>query len=198
MNGRTLRRVKKHDSYGLKLMGNYIFPGMEYGYKSPGHNSAFTDADGNMYLVYHQRFALADERHEPRVHQLFLTSDNWLTVCPFATEGEMLCRKHYHEAELCGTYYLVKHGSDISGKIHKPLEVEFTRSGEILRDQGKPYGLYEPKEGGSITFTIGKTMYEGVVVQLNDEAGNPTMCVTGVGENQSVWAVKYLNEKEDI
>jgi arabinan endo-1,5-alpha-L-arabinosidase len=210
MNGRTLRRVKKHDSYGLKLIGNYIFPGMKYGYKSPGHNSAFTDADGKMYIVYHQRFALSDERHEPRVHQLFLTADNWLTVCPFATEGEMLCRKNYQEAELCGTYYLVEHGSDISGEIHEPLKVEFTMNGEIIRfaksktaekskttEKSKtaeePYGYYEPKDGGNITFSIGETTYEGVVVQLNDEAGNPTMCITGVGENQSVWAVKYLD-----
>jgi arabinan endo-1,5-alpha-L-arabinosidase len=116
----------------------------------------------------------------------------------------MLCRKNYQEAELCGTFYLVEHGSDISGEIHRPLKVEFTRSGEILRyleqdpqyentiKEADPYGYYQPEEGSRISFSIGKTNYEGVVVQLNDEAGNPTMCVTGVGENQSVWAVKYL------
>ncbi len=204
MNGKTLQRVRRHDTYGLKLIGNYIFPGMEYGYKAPGHNSAFVDTDGKMYIVYHQRFELDTERYEPRIHQLFRTKDNWLTVCPFATEGEMLCGKNYHEAEICGTFYLVEHGNDISGEIHHPLKVEFTRAGEILRyleqdpayantvKEADPYGYYQPEGGGRISFSIGETSYEGVVIQLNDEAGNPTMCVTGVGANESIWAVKYL------
>lgn len=204
MEGKTFRRVNHHDPYGLKLLGNYIFPSMECGYKSPGHNSAFEDQDGQIYIVYHQRFDLPTEVHEPRVHQLFRTKNGWLTVAPFATEGEMLCRKNYHESEICGTFYLVEHGLDISDEIHKPLKVEFTRAGEILKyveqspensntvKEGRPYGWYTLNEESRITFHAGGVTYEGVVVQLNDEAGNPTMCVTGVGANQSAWAVKYL------
>jgi hypothetical protein len=45
-----------------------------------------------------------------------------------------------------------------------------------------------------ITLNLGKNSYEGVIVQLNDEAGNPTMCITGVGGNQSAWAVRYLTQ----
>lgn len=56
MEGKTFRRVNHHDPYGLKLLGNYIFPSMECGYKSPGHNSAFKDQNGKIYIVYHQRF----------------------------------------------------------------------------------------------------------------------------------------------
>ena len=204
MEGKTFRRVNHHDPYGLKLMGNYMFPSMECGYKSPGHNSAFVDQDGQIYMVYHQRFDLATEMHEPRVHQLFRTGHNWLTVCPFATDGEMLCQKNYHESEILGTYYLVEHGLDISNRMHKPLRVEFVRGGDILKyvDQSaepqntlkyeKPYGEFILDGGGRIAFAVGGVHYEGVIVQLNDEAGNPTMCVTGVGENQSAWAVRYL------
>ena len=204
MEGKTFRRVNHHDPYGLKLMGNYIFPSMECGYKSPGHNSAFEDQDGAIYMVYHQRFDLPSEVHEPRVHQLFRTKNNWLTVCPFATDGEMLCRKNYHESEICGTYYLVEHCQDISNEMHLPLKVEFTRAGEILKyleqepenantvKESKPYGYYTLDEESCISFNIQDISYEGVIVQLNDEAGNPTMCITGVGGNQSAWAVKYL------
>ncbi len=204
MAGKTFRRVNHHDPYGLKLLGNYIFPSMERGYKSPGHNSAFKDQDGKIYIVYHQRFEGESEVHEPRVHQLFRTGNNWLTVCPFATDGEMLCPKNYHESEVCGTFYVVEHGLDISNEIHRPLRVEFTRGGEILKylDQSanpenplkveRPYGYYTLDGESKITFSLNGITYEGVIVQLNDEAGNPTMCITGVGENQSAWAVKYL------
>jgi arabinan endo-1,5-alpha-L-arabinosidase len=204
MEGKTFRRVSHHDPYGLKLVGNYIFPSMEYGYKSPGHNSAFKDKDGHIYIVYHQRFDVESEMHEPRVHQLFRTGSNWLTVCPFATDGEMLCKKSYHESELCGTFYVIEHGLDISNEMHRPLRVEFSRGGEIRRylDQSDnpehalkledPCGYYTLDGDSRIAFTLNGVSYEGVIVQLNDEAGNPTMCITGVGANQSAWAVKYI------
>lgn len=204
MDGRTFRRVNHHEPYGLKLIGNYIFPGMECGYKSPGHNSAFVDWDGKMYMVYHQRFDLDTELHEPRVHQLFRTRNGWLTAAPFATEGEMLCPKTYHTSELCGTYYVVEHGLDISSEMHKPVKTQFTMGGEILKYRNqdpesdsaetiaRPMGSFTLGDESCITLTIGENSYEGVIVQLNDEAGNPTMCITGVGGNQSAWAVRYL------
>lgn len=199
MEGKTFRRVNHHDPYGLKLMGNYIFPSMEYGYKSPGHNSAFIDSDGKMYIVYHQRFDVDSEMHEPRVHQLFRTKNGWLTVAPFATEGEMLCSKSYLEAEICGIYYVIEHGQDISSKVKKPVKVEFTRDNKIIcaettdgKKDKKLFGSYRLEDESRITVTIGKLVYECVIVQINDEAGNPTMCITGVGSNQSIWAVRYL------
>lgn len=198
MEGKTFRRVNHHDPYGLKLIGNYIFPSMEYGCKSPGHNSAFIDSDGKMYIVYHQRFDIDTEMHEPRVHQLFRTKNGWLTVSPFATEGEMLCTKAYLETEICGTYYVIEHGLDISPKLKKPVKVTFTGSNEILsaesgqKNEKRNIGSYRLEDESRITVTIGGLVYEGVLVQINDEAGNPTMCITGVGANQSLWAVRYL------
>lgn len=214
MDGKTFRRVNHHDPYGLKLIGNYIFPSMDCGYKSPGHNSAFIDQDGKIYIVYHQRFDMDTEKHEPRVHQLFRTKNGWLTVSPFATEGEMLCPKNYHEMEICGTYYLIEHGLDISNEVHKPLKVELLPGGRILkyRDQSGPedlpvltnakaeknpleekeYGTYRLEGESKVIYTLGGIVYEGVIVQLNDEAKNPVMCITGTGSNRSAWAVRYL------
>ena len=209
MEGKTFRRVNHQDPYGLKLIGNYIFPSMECAYKSPGHNSAFVDQDGRKYIVYHQRFDLPSEVHEPRVHQIFSTKNGWYTVCPFATSGEMMVHKNYQEAEVCGVYYLIEHGLDISNEIHKAVKVDFTRAGEILKykeqDLGKeneikeadPLGWYELEDDSRITVHMQDNVYEGGIVQLQDEAGNPTMCVTGVGGNQSMWAVKYLPQYEE-
>ncbi len=194
MEGKTFRRVNHHDPYGLKLVGNYTFPSLECGYKSPGHNSAFIDEDGKMYIVYHQRFDMENERHEPRVHQMFRTKNGWLTAAPFATEGEMLCAKEYHEREICGTYYIIEHGLDISAEVRNPVETEFTLSGNIVvPSQGnKVVGQYVLEGESRVSITMNGVTYESVIVQLNDEAGNPTMCMTGVGSNQSIWAVRYL------
>lgn len=200
MEGKTFRRVSHHDPYGLKLIGNYLFPGMECGYKSPGHNSAFTDQDGKLYIVYHQRFDMESEFHEPRVHQLFRTRNGWLTVAPFATEGEMLCAKSYQEAEICGTYYVVEHGLDISAEVRNAVKMYWKPDGRIVIRSRKDNGQAEDKTAGEymlenesrIIITLGGITYDCVIVQLNDEAGNPTMCFTGVGSNQSIWAVRYL------
>ena len=53
-------------------------------------------------------------------------------------------------------------------------------------------GQYRLEDESRIIISLGNMIYDCVVVQLNDEAGNPTMCFTGVGNNQSVWAVRYL------
>lgn len=207
MEGKTFSRVNQHGAYGLKLVGNYVFPGMEYGCKSPGHNSAFIDKDGKIYMVYHQRFDTDTEMHEPRVHQLFRTKNGWLAAAPFATEGEMLCKKEYHEAEVCGVYYLLEHGQDISGKVRKPVKTLLTREGGVyklrrqeinyfgedsLETEKKPIGSYRLEDESRICLTIKGLVYEGMIIQINDEAGNPTMCITATGSNQSVWAVRYL------
>lgn len=200
MDGKTFRRVSHHDPYGLKMIGNYQFPSMEYGYKSPGHNSAFIDRDGKMYIVYHQRFDIDSELHEPRVHQLFRTRNGWLTVAPFATEGEMLCAKSYQQAEVCGIYYVVEHGLDISAEVKNAVRMVWKSDGRIvksiLEDNGQTkeqaVGDYRLENESRIIISIGDITYDCVIVQLNDEAGNPTMCFTGVGNNQSVWAVRYL------
>ena len=191
MYGKTFRRVSHHDPYGLKLVGNYTFPSLDEGYKAPGHNSCFKDEDGKIYMVYHQRFDEDSEYHEPRVHQLLRTKSGWLTACPFATDGEMLSYKDYQNVEVMGEYYLVEHGLDISNEVHKPLRVIFTIEGKILRENVE-IGHYEVGARANISVTVHDITYEGLVIQQNDEAGNPTMCITGVGDNQSIWAVKYI------
>ncbi len=209
MNGKSLSRVHNHEDHGLKLMGAYSFPSQEQGYKSMGHNSVLVDEEGQIFMVYHQRFDGKDEHHEPRVHQVFRTRDHWLVASPFATEGEMLVKKRYEIAGVCGTYHMIQHGLEISSEMHRPLEVELTREGKIcllgrekentplLRQRLAPfdeavYGKYYMEEAANITLKIQGVTYTGVLFQMNDEAGNPTMCISAVGENRSIWLVRYL------
>ena len=72
-----LKKSAQHQNFGLKLTGNYKLPSLEKAYMATGHNSAFVDDDGRMYLVYHTRFNDNGEGHSPRVHQMLVNEDGW-------------------------------------------------------------------------------------------------------------------------
>ena len=44
-----------------------------------------------------------------------------------------------------------------------------------------------------MSITIGDTEYKGVFCKMLDEAGTEVMVFSAVGNNQTVWGVKYLN-----
>ena len=179
--GRNVYFEEDHAPFGLKLMGNYDFPSLEMAYRAPGHNSAFEDTDGKLYVVYHQRFDMQWEIHEPRVHELFRTADGWLTASPFATVKEEQKDKRYTAEEIEGTYYVLDHERDIDKVIHTPRERVF---GTDI--------TFETREHAQIRFTVDGRSFEGVVIEMVDEAENPVLCISGVGENRSIWAVRYL------
>ncbi len=76
----------KNAAFGNKLIGNFLFnskigdpgEGIGYGYVSPDHNSAYTDPDnGQMFVVFHTRFPQQGEKHELRIHQMFMNQEGW-------------------------------------------------------------------------------------------------------------------------
>lgn len=190
--GKDMYLFVEHKDRGLKVMGNYTFPSLTQTYMAPGGQTAFTDEDGKMYLVYHQRFADMGEYHEPRVHQLFANRDGWLVAAPFAASGETLDPEGYAAETVAGTYYLVNHGTDITAEVHKPQEIHLETDGTLSGDGIS--GSWSTEDGTAyIDLTIGEASFTGVVVQMEDEAGNQTLCFTAAGENnESVWGVKYL------
>ena len=191
--GNALGYVVNHSEYGIKMMGNYTFPSLKTAYMAPGHCSMLKDEDGKFYLVYHQRFDSGTEYHEPRVHQMFLNEDGWLTAAPFATSGESLSASVYQTIrEISGIYYSVNHGTDISADIHQPTKMSLKEDGTIVLSDGKK-GVYEIAKGTSyVTMTIGEITYKGVLLDMDDEAGNAVRCITAVGNNnETIWAVYY-------
>lgn len=188
--GHEMGGVTDHSSYGVKLMGNYILPSNDKAYMAPGHCSVFQDKDGKMYAVYHTRFDDGMEYHEPRVHQLFMTNAGWLTAAPFATGGESLSEEGYSTGELAGTWYILNHGLDIGSSINAASEARLDKKGKAADDAGIQFSVQEGTN--YVTVTIDETVYEGVIVDMTDEAGNETRCITAVsGDNRSVWAVHY-------
>ncbi|MBR2653014.1 MAG: arabinan endo-1,5-alpha-L-arabinosidase, partial [Lachnospiraceae bacterium] len=57
---------------------------------------------------------------------------------------------------------------------------------------------YAIEEGTSyIDLKIGDVEFSGVLVDMPDEAGNPTRCFTAVGSNNhSLWGVMYLEGEQ--
>ena len=165
---------------------------MKMGYKAPGGQSSFRDADGRLYMVYHQRFDKTQEDHEPRIHQMFATRDGWLTMAPFQTNGEeKLSDAGFSRDDICGTFYMINHGLKINSDVIKAEASTFSTDGNI---SGAMSGTFEVEEGTSfITMDIDGHKYEGVIVDMIDEAGNNVRTISAIGDdNKSIWGVHYI------
>lgn len=187
--GEQLGGVNDHSPYGVKLMGNYMLPSNPKAYMAPGHCSAFTDKDGKMYVVYHTRFDDGSEYHEPRVHQLFLTDNGWLAAAPFATSGEALSEQGFCTADMAGTWHLLNHNLAIDSSINTSQPVSVDRKGNA---SGQDIHLTVQENTNYVTVTIDGIDYHGVIIDMRDEAGNDTRCITAIGDNnQAIWMVHY-------
>lgn len=211
-SGKVLGDQEDYFDYGLKLMGNYSFPSLETTYMAPGGQSVFLDKEGNMNLVYHQRFDNGSEYHEPRVHKLQLTEDGWYLPEAFerlpekengnggaeqkagkseAGENHSL----FDSDKIQGTYYILRHGTDVSAKIHEAEEYRL-QGGKILTKDGKKVASYNVKNNSDkIEIRYKGILYQGTILETKDEAGNPVREILAAGkDNQTLWAVMYLEK----
>ncbi len=179
--------------YGVKLMGNYTLPSLDVTYMAPGGQSTFRDSDGKYYIVYHQRYADRGETHNVRVHQFAMNEDGWPCIFPFATNGESLLSQGYKQSDPIGTFYFLDHGLSVDANVNKPLACTF-RDGKI---SGEISGTYTVADGSNfITINVGDVVYKGIMINMKDEAGNNTFCISAVGDNNhSIWCVHYMNEE---
>lgn len=102
----------KKTTYGVKLFGSYDMSGLAKVQVAQGHNSAFVDDDGKIFLIYHTRFQSdngKNEGHQVRVHQLFINEDDWLIAAPYEYSRETLSEDGYSNEEVCMTYDFIYH-----------------------------------------------------------------------------------------
>ena len=179
-----------HANFGLKLSGNYRLPSLDQAYMATGHNSAFIDKDGKRYIVCHTRFERRGEQHQPRVHQYLLNEEGWPCMLPYATEGEAVAEKGYEKSKVVGEYYMVNQGTKIGSEIAEPVKIVLTEGGNVF---GKDVeGMWKAKDGSyQVHITLDGKDYSGVFCEMNDEAGKKVMTFSAVGENESIWGVKY-------
>lgn len=176
--------------YGLKLSGNYYLPSLEMAYMATGHNSAFIDDDGKKYIVNHTRFDNKTEDHEPRVHQFIVNEEGWPCMLPYATDGETVSETEYEMSDMAGRYYVINQGTAIDANIAEPFILYLEEDGKVYGDGVE--GSWEAKDNTCyMNITYGDTSYSGVFCQMNDEAGTQVMTFSAVGNNESVWGVKY-------
>jgi arabinan endo-1,5-alpha-L-arabinosidase len=190
MNGAYPLIDDDHQLFGLKLTGNYKLPSLDKAYMATGHNSAFIDDDGKMYLVYHTRFNDGGEGHSPRVHQMFANEDGWLCELPYQTQGETISQTGYDQSETVGRYFVINQGTDISSDIANPVILYLNADGTVVGRESS--GTWEAKDGSYyMNITIDGEQYKGVFCQMKDEAGTDVMTFSAVGANKSVWGVSY-------
>lgn len=191
MNGQYPTKGLNHTYYGLKLSGNYYLPSLTKAYMATGHNSAFVDEDGKMYIVYHTRFDDGQEYHEPRVHQFFLNEEGWPCMLPYATDGESISAEGYDKDEIVGEYYMIDQETNVDAEIAEPVKVILSARGNVYGDGIT--GTWEAKSGTYyVHITMNEVEYSGVFCEMNDEAGTPVMTFSMVGANKSIWGVKYF------
>lgn len=180
-----------HAYFGLKMSGNYYLPSLTQAYMATGHNSAISAEDGKLYLTYHTRFANEGEYHEPRVHQFFINEEGWPCMLPYATDGETISETGYEKEEVVGEYYVVNQGTAISAGVAEPFKLILSKKGSVYGNGVS--GTWEETDGSYFMhITYGNKEYSGIFCKMKDEAQTEVMTFSAVGENETIWGVKYF------
>ena len=185
---------------GIKVMGNYVFSNCSTGYRSPGHNSAFIDADGQRYLIYHTRFANRGEHFEVRVHQQFMNEDGWPVTAVFENRNDEISATGYDKGEIVGLYEFINHGTASDGSnVKEPEAIILGEDGTISGDYT---GTWVQKDGSYLaTFEMNGVTYKGVFFAQHDEMKTSTkiMTFTAIGSNnETIMGVKCADGREYV
>ena len=191
MNGKYPEKSAFHEQFGLKLSGNYKLPSLDKAYMATGHNSAFVASDGRRFVAYHTRFNDKGEGHSPRVHQYLINEEGWPCELPYQTQGEKTEATGYSMDEMAGRYFVLNQGSAIDNTIANPEIIYLNADGQTVAKESS--GEWSSTENSNfMKIKIGDTEYNGVFCKMLDEAGTEVMTFSAVGNNQTVWGVKYF------
>lgn len=186
---------------GIRLMGSYQLSGNYDTHVAQGHNSAFTDDDGKIYLVYHTRFAGGKngikEAHQVRVQQLFINEDGWLVSAPYEYSGETISETGYSKEDMIGNYEFITHnpttyyhdyGNIITG-IAENQNITLNEDGTVTGDLTGSWSYKDKTSDMSII--IDGIEYKGKFVkQATENKHRIVMTFSALGENICVWGSK--------
>jgi len=182
--------------YGVKLMGGFSFAaidggGASWGYQSPGHNSAFYDADNEQHvLIFHTRFPSRGEIHAIRVHELLVTSDDWLVASP-QRYAPTIGSNFVAAGDLYGDYQYINHGKDIDSAAKPSIDISLMEDGTI---QGEASGsfLRVDEDSDQLALTIEGEQFACVVQwQWSIRQQEFVPVITGLATSgQSIWLSK--------
>ncbi len=191
-NNAALSEGQSHDGVGIKVMGNYKFSSLEQGYRSPGHNSALIDSDGQRYLFYHTRFENSGELHQLRVHQQFINEEGWPVTAVFENRGDYISQTGYDVNKIAGDYEFINHGTQSDkANVLTPKNISLNADGSISGDAS---GSWKEKDGSyMMTAVVDGVAYNGVFFAQHDESAEcvKVMTFTAIGsDNKTIWGVK--------
>ena len=189
-----------YEGYGVKLMGGYKFAALptdkskfSTGFRSPGHNSAYYDAEtGRYFLIFHTRFANGGETFSDRVHQMYFNEAGWPVVSPLAYAGETPAP--VEASKQPGLYKILLHERDINTKEHISFTVTLEADGSITGDKT---GSWACADGENVTITLEGVSYQGVMHTAADAANKywPT-CITALDESgAALWAIRAYGQE---
>lgn len=184
-----------NQSVGVRLFGAYKWRNFSKGQVAQGHNSAFTDADGKSYIVFHTRTNDGTEGHYVKVHQLFTNKEGWLVAAPYQTNGETYTPGSITTEDMVGSWDILVHDLNVDYKnreVKTSRTVKFTKDGKIT---GEILGSWSIDEEGSyVTIKLNDTEYSGVALNMKIEFTTvDTLVFTALGDNQiTVWGSKNV------
>ena len=158
-----------YEGYGVKLLGGYCFENVEsdtnqfrLAYRSPGHNSAYYDAEtGRYFLVFHTRFAGSGESFKVRVHQMVMNENGWPVVLPQRFAGETIEAPE----NKTGLYKVILHERDINKTEHTSRLVTLNGDGTVSGDLS---GVWSCDANGLFRCELDGVSYAGVMTTALD------------------------------
>lgn len=186
---------------GTRLMSYYKWSYWKNAQVAQGHNSAFTDSDGNSYVVYHTRTDNGTEYHSVRVHQLFVTENGYLVAAPFEYSNTDRVKEGGYDAdEIAGDYEILFQKNTVNEKLeyNEAQNITLTKDGNIT---GDVTGTWQKKEGSAlVSLTVDGVVYEGTFVEQTMEGNNlETLCFTTVGTNEiCLWGARYPKDEAAV
>ncbi|MBE5921180.1 MAG: hypothetical protein E7269_00250 [Lachnospiraceae bacterium] len=185
-------------SNGVRLFGAYKWAMMSSAEVAQGHNSAFVDADGKAYVVYHTRFVnpsatTQGEGHQVRVHQLLTTKGGWIVAAPFKYSGETVDYDNpaVSKEELIGNFQIMIHELGVDYKNYDYVEAVACKLNEDGTISGALTGTWELDADGKayMTIEVDDDTYDCVYFKQCLEGTSIEVPVfTGLGDNQlTIW-----------
>lgn len=207
-------------STGLKISGNYGFPGEGKAYLSSGHSSYLTESDGRIFEAFHTRYNDGYGGYfDMKIHQMVRTKSGWLTPLPLPYNGESVNKEGYDPTVLYGEWQIVDLGSstvkaettegvtDFEKSLSPTQKVIFTKNGEVNGFTDYTPSAFNATENGEsvtgsfkheeetefITITLGNVEYEGVICEMKGESGKKYITFSAVGaDNSTILGIKEL------
>ncbi len=188
-----------YSQVGVRTMAYYSWDYMTYGYAAEGHCSVLVDDDGSIYLVYHTRSTDGTEGHSVRVHQMFVTEDDWLVVAPFEYSGETL--SSVSTSDVAGMYEVIFQDETSYGGLgcNTGVAINFASDGTVSGSGYTGTWSWSSSKGAPyVDVTINGAAYEGVFVEQRMEneaaAGASTGTAYSLGDTVMTFSIIQMTD----